>query len=230
MSYKKLTPAEAWEHVKALWPKATHIAKEGSSFGLRWSKALGESPEGLVSIDWPSGMDRYPPIEKPRRPARMPEDWNKPAWFRNRLSKTCREGLKLSGMRREGKVWIDSFGDEWDIAEVECDDPASTALTECAAERDGDCNHADCPQLANRQSHCPLDRDSPPAATEPEPEWITPTEEHIGQVVEVRDFEDDSWEVSGAPLKRIEIRAERPSFVTRLRWRFARIRNPKYKG
>ena len=31
-------------------------------------------------------------------------------------------------------------------------------LTECVAQKDGDCNHKDCPQLTNRQPHCPLDK------------------------------------------------------------------------
>ena len=31
------------------------------------------------------------------------------------------------------------------------------ALTECVAERDGDCNDEACPQLKDRQPHCPLD-------------------------------------------------------------------------
>lgn len=36
-------------------------------------------------------------------------------------------------------------------------------LTECVAERDGDCNHEACPQLKDRQSHCPLDNAEPSA-------------------------------------------------------------------
>jgi hypothetical protein len=38
-----------------------------------------------------------------------------------------------------------------------------TALTECVAERDGDCNHEACPQLKDRQPHCPLDNAEPSA-------------------------------------------------------------------
>ncbi len=34
-------------------------------------------------------------------------------------------------------------------------------LAECVAERDGDCNHVDCPQLKDRQPHCPLDNLEP---------------------------------------------------------------------
>lgn len=34
-------------------------------------------------------------------------------------------------------------------------------LMKCAAERDGDCNHVDCPQLKDRQPHCPLDNTEP---------------------------------------------------------------------
>jgi hypothetical protein len=37
------------------------------------------------------------------------------------------------------------------------------ALTECVAERDGDCNHDACPQLKDRQPHCPLDNAEPSA-------------------------------------------------------------------
>lgn len=37
------------------------------------------------------------------------------------------------------------------------------ALTECVAERDGDCNHEGCPQLKDRQPHCPLDNAEPSA-------------------------------------------------------------------
>lgn len=190
MSEKKLTPAEAWEHVRALWPDANHIAKEGESFGLRIGKAWGQSPEGLVAIDWPSGVDRWPPIEKPRRPAKMPEDFGRRAWFRDYETDLWQDGWVCGFCNTERHQWVDSSRTGWVYCEVECDEPVQPA-------------------------------------NEPEPEWITPTEEHIGQVVQVRNQPDHNWMF--CTLANVDTGCSHPFLSTDdCGYRYARIRNPKY--
>ncbi len=41
--------------------------------------------------------------------------------------------------------------------ELKFNDSKRLVLTSCQADRDGDCFNAQCPQLKDRQSHCPLD-------------------------------------------------------------------------
>jgi hypothetical protein len=196
MSEKKLTPAEAWEHVKALWPDACALTKDayGNSTLHRTEKQfllLGDCAE------WPEGMDRYPPIAKPRRPARMPEDFGKPAWFRDSIHDHWTKG-ELCGLTKSPfEHWVDEDGNQWLYADVECDElkPAKVQFDEPEGE--------------------------------PEPEWITPTEEHIGKIVEVRDFENELWRRE--KLRSVSYRKEFP-FEAGMHWKFARIRNPKYKG
>lgn len=57
---EKITPEQAWQHVKALWPDAIGLSRD--EFGA--SLLFRNRSNGLsVSIDWPEGMDRYPPAE-----------------------------------------------------------------------------------------------------------------------------------------------------------------------
>jgi hypothetical protein len=128
-----------------------------------------------------------PTREKPRRPARMPEDWNKPAWFWDDSIDEKRWGV-IAGYAQALETWLDEEACEFRYAEVECDEPAATEL---------------------------------------EPEWITPTEDHIGQMVEVRDHDDDPWCASKSRLRGIDPGNPYP-FTAGYVWRFARIRNPKY--
>ena len=61
----KLTPQQAWEHVKALWPNAPRILKyKGDQFII-------DSSSREVNIDWPEGVDRWPPLEPKYREPTM---------------------------------------------------------------------------------------------------------------------------------------------------------------
>lgn len=55
-------------------------------------------------------------------------------------------------------------------------------LTECVAQRDGDCDHAACPQLKDWKPHCPLDK----AETTPEVEYRDADSRHVGLNVSCR--------------------------------------------
>lgn len=62
----KLTPEQAWQHVKALYKDADGI-EQGSS-NQETVVRMGQYQRPLTlyrmnEIDWPEGMDRYPPPE-----------------------------------------------------------------------------------------------------------------------------------------------------------------------
>jgi hypothetical protein len=63
--------------------------------------------------------------EKPRRKARMPEDYGKTAWFRNRATVSWTEG-ELCGYCHEWVFpWCSADGRGWERCEVECDEPTT---------------------------------------------------------------------------------------------------------
>jgi hypothetical protein len=84
---KTITPQDALVHFQALWPWASNLHK-GRSVGevvLR-----GENPGDVTrlysqAIDWPEGVDRWPPPEPAEqwREAVMPQDWGKPCRVRD---------------------------------------------------------------------------------------------------------------------------------------------------
>jgi hypothetical protein len=58
----KLTPAKAWVHVKALCKDADHMENHEGYTTIR--NHDGTIPDVVIEegvIDWPEGMDRYPP-------------------------------------------------------------------------------------------------------------------------------------------------------------------------
>lgn len=59
---KQLTPAEAFEHVKALWPsvRVIYITQNGSM--AREHGGHEKSP--IFTIDWPDGVTEWPPQPK----------------------------------------------------------------------------------------------------------------------------------------------------------------------
>lgn len=65
---------EAWEHVRALWPDATHM-----------TKFVMENNFSITSIDWPEGVTQWPPKEP--EPAyetpRILEHWGLECEFRD---------------------------------------------------------------------------------------------------------------------------------------------------
>jgi hypothetical protein len=62
MSSNKLTPEQAWVHVKALCKDADHMENHEGYTTIR--NHDGTIPDVVIEegvIDWPEGMDRYPP-------------------------------------------------------------------------------------------------------------------------------------------------------------------------
>jgi hypothetical protein len=120
---KTITPQDALVHFQALWPWASNLHK-GRSVGevvLR-----GENPGDVTrlysqAIDWPEGVDRWPPPEPDWRDAVMPQDWGKDARFRDDLDDDWfEEGLTLGGFARDNEVlpYVDSDGNGWAYCQV----------------------------------------------------------------------------------------------------------------
>ena len=63
-----------------------------------------------------------------------------------------------------------------------------------------------------------------------EPEWITPTEEHLGLECEVRDYPEADWLFPRLLHDIDPYTAYRFKEKDGTSWRYARIRNPNYKG
>lgn len=67
----KLSPEQAWQHVKALWPDAEYIRKgcqKLSTDGVYRGRDIDSFiPLHHCEIDWPDGMTRYPPPEPQHR-------------------------------------------------------------------------------------------------------------------------------------------------------------------
>jgi hypothetical protein len=70
-----LTPQQAFEHCKALWPNIDFIGKHEGGHDNGWVK-IGYALERLGTIiDWPPGVDRWPPPEpKYREPTMADRD------------------------------------------------------------------------------------------------------------------------------------------------------------
>ena len=68
----KLTPQQAWEHVKALFPNATHMTRDIDCW-FCWLPRRERTVTYFVgdNINWPKGVDRWPPPEPRWREATM---------------------------------------------------------------------------------------------------------------------------------------------------------------
>jgi RES domain-containing protein len=95
----KMSPEQAWVHVKALWPEAKYIRRScdkihADGVKMSWDQCLGDFVRlDYVDIDWPEGMDRYPPeLKEEWRDAAWPDDWSKP----------CR----IAHCNDDGTVWV----------------------------------------------------------------------------------------------------------------------------
>ena len=94
---RKLTPQQAWEHVKALWPNAPRILKYKSD------QFIIDSSSREVNIDWPPGVDRWPPPEPKYREPTMADvgkmvevRYNeRQHWIPRKLIYVLREGFRL---------------------------------------------------------------------------------------------------------------------------------------
>jgi hypothetical protein len=98
----KLTPEQAWVHVKALWPDAEYIRKgcqKLSTDGVYRGRDIDSFiPLHHCNIDWPEGVTQWPPNEE-WRDAVVPtigkfEDWGLPCrvrdsesdpWFKSKI-------------------------------------------------------------------------------------------------------------------------------------------------
>ena len=122
---KKLTPEEAWSHVKALWPDAEYIRKRDDTIRddlVYRGPSLGKSPRLVgCEIDWPPGIYRYPPKEE-WRDAEMPRDWGKEVRFSDD-KRRWNEG-KLCGFLEsvERYPWLDELGAVYTYCQVRVTD------------------------------------------------------------------------------------------------------------
>lgn len=76
-----LTPEQAWEHVKALWPEAARIRKVAERQAEIEGKGGFQTFTDSI-IDWPEGVDRWPMVEAKvayREPTIA--DWNQECEF-----------------------------------------------------------------------------------------------------------------------------------------------------
>lgn len=86
----KLTPQQAYEHIKALFPSKEVISIHSTENGNVWvhEEELRHSGKpayfsiGKIEIDWPEGVDRWPPMEE-WVDAVMPQDYGKPCRHRD---------------------------------------------------------------------------------------------------------------------------------------------------
>jgi len=121
MSSNKLTPEQAWVHVKALCKDADHMENHEGYTTIR--NHDGTIPDVVIEegvIDWPEGMDRYPPKEE-WRDAVWPDDWGKPAMFGD-----SKDDVKTAGTLcgRCNWSWMDEDGVRWIYCQVRVtDDP-----------------------------------------------------------------------------------------------------------
>lgn len=160
---KRLTPAEYYEHAKALFPTLTHIARSNGDI------VAVVYPEGRFTlgdnIEW-GDIDQWPPKESERkwRWARMPEDWDKPARFR-RYDGEWSDGV-LAGYIVKDCVWLDHSLCTFDECQVE-DIPAQ-AETPPKADR----SEVVCPERENVGGSSQVPTKTHPADREPTDEEV----------------------------------------------------------
>lgn len=105
-----LTPEEAFKAGKKLWPSLVKIRR---NIGGRTVLCLKDSSEVRVYADvsWPADMDQWPAPPDKWRDAVWPDDWNKPARFRDLVTdRWSTVGGKLIGHDADapGCRWISS--------------------------------------------------------------------------------------------------------------------------
>ena len=100
----KLTPAEYYGHVKALFPDLESISKGRDGYVSCHFKTHSFSMSKICV--WPEGVDRWPPVEE-WRDAVMPQDWGKPCRHRDN-NESWKEGVLVGESVVRNKVyrWI----------------------------------------------------------------------------------------------------------------------------
>jgi len=125
MSSNKLTPEQAWQHVKAIMPFAKALKKRNALFNSHYIELPHDQFIELLccEIEWPDGMYSYPPEpEKQWRAAVMPADWGRRCRVKNHGSTEWQETYVL-GCTMNGKRWFADNRNIWDQCEVPVDEP-----------------------------------------------------------------------------------------------------------
>ena len=109
----EMTPAEAWEHAKALWPDAVKIERNKyDTCNVHDNKGHLCRVIAMRQIEWPEGMTEYPPPQKLYRPAIMPTvgefvDFGKEAEFSDDGFKYTTFKGKIAGYRLDNEYhWL----------------------------------------------------------------------------------------------------------------------------
>lgn len=116
-----MTPEQAWEHVKALDHRAECITPY---FGSHKSVGVQLGNDRVysipVAIDWPEGVDRWPPVEVEYREPRMPEDYGKEIEVRDLQTKDW-QSATLGGFAKDyigSCKWLTEDGHRWCHARI----------------------------------------------------------------------------------------------------------------
>jgi hypothetical protein len=75
-----ITPQQAYEAAKVLWPDTSHIRRASSTIGFIYSNRTDYIAASVQPIDW-GDTDQYPLPEPEWVDAVMPDDWGKEARF-----------------------------------------------------------------------------------------------------------------------------------------------------
>jgi hypothetical protein len=112
----KITPQQAFEAAKVLWPDTVRIEKRGQGALIYVNDTDYVATAFPATIDWPSGVDRWPMPEPKWRNARMPEDYGKQARFSDGHGT---HDYLLSGLLPSGEHrYVDSHGVRWRYCQV----------------------------------------------------------------------------------------------------------------
>lgn len=126
MTMTKITPEQAFNAAKVLWPNLAKIQWQVSGVIVRFDDSGIVTVHGS-QIDWPEGVTQWPMPEK-WRDAKMPEDWGKAARFRD-TGLTWRIGRTIAGLAANlTGPWIDSNGAHWMHCQVRDDSPIITEV------------------------------------------------------------------------------------------------------
>lgn len=118
----KITPQQAFEAAKTLWPNAQSVRNDLDRISVYNGKTWHQC--GDAKVEWPKGVDRWPPLPEPKwRDARMPEDYGKEARFRDGTEDWV-EG-RLCGQCDGDFRWVKHSGTGWKQCQVRDEAPAT---------------------------------------------------------------------------------------------------------
>lgn len=125
----KITPQQAYEAVKVLWPEAVFIRRgDGASYWIDVHYSQGINRLIAASfVDWPEGVHRWPMPEPKWRDATFPGDYGKPARFRDAVDETWIES-KLCGFNMTYSLYYSESNSMWRYCQVRDDLPFGVVI------------------------------------------------------------------------------------------------------